>query len=91
MSGTALPAGGRSPFRRKGPNRPSVDNASRVLASTNRVPIQFTPVQGRHGPVQGLTHVIGDVVTIASPKLGELGNCVYHTDTIAPWTFRGRA
>jgi fumarylacetoacetate (FAA) hydrolase family protein len=47
----------------------------------------FAPVQDRHGPGQGFTHVIGDVVTIATPKLGALVNRVEHTDAIAPWTF----
>ncbi len=47
----------------------------------------FAPVQDRHGPGQGFTHVIGDVVTIATPKLGALVNRVERTDAIAPWTF----
>ncbi len=47
----------------------------------------FAPVQDRHGPGQGFTHAIGDVVTIANPRLGALVNRVEHTDRIAPWTF----
>ena len=47
----------------------------------------FAPVQDRHGPGQGFTHVIGDVVTIATPELGALVNRVERTDAIAPWTF----
>jgi fumarylacetoacetate (FAA) hydrolase family protein len=47
----------------------------------------FAPVQDRHGPGQGFTHVIGDVVAIATPKLGALVNRVERTDAIAPWTF----
>jgi fumarylacetoacetate (FAA) hydrolase family protein len=47
----------------------------------------FAPVQDRHGPGQGFTHAIGDVVTIATPKLGALVNRVERTDAIAPWTF----
>jgi fumarylacetoacetate (FAA) hydrolase family protein len=47
----------------------------------------FAPVQDRHGPGQGFTHAIGDVVTIATPRLGALVNRVEHTDKIAPWTF----
>jgi fumarylacetoacetate (FAA) hydrolase family protein len=47
----------------------------------------FAPVQDRHGPGQGFTHEVGDVVTIATPRLGALVNRVDHTDAIAPWTF----
>ena len=43
MSSTALSTAGRFPVRRKRPNRPSVDNASRLLASTKRVPVQCYP------------------------------------------------
>ena len=31
----------------------------------------FAPVQDRDGPGQGFTHKIGDIVTIAAPKLGQ--------------------
>jgi fumarylacetoacetate (FAA) hydrolase family protein len=51
----------------------------------------FAPVQDRRGPGQGFTHEIGDVVTVATPRLGALVNRVNHTDAIAPWTFGARA
>jgi fumarylacetoacetate (FAA) hydrolase family protein len=47
----------------------------------------FAPVQDRHGPGQGFTHAVGDIVTIANPKLGALVNRVEFADAIAPWTF----
>ena len=47
----------------------------------------FAPTKDRHGPGQGFTHMVGDVVTVATPKLGALVNRVEHTDRIAPWTF----
>ena len=47
----------------------------------------FAPTKDRFGPGQGFTHAVGDIVTIATPKLGALVNCVNHTDKIAPWTF----
>ncbi len=34
----------------------------------------FAPTQDRHGPGQGFTHVVGDVVTVATPQLGSLVN-----------------
>ena len=46
----------------------------------------FAPTQDRHGPGQGFTHVVGDVVTVATPKLGALVNRVRTSDTVAPWT-----
>jgi fumarylacetoacetate (FAA) hydrolase family protein len=51
----------------------------------------FAPTGDRLGPGQGFTHVVGDVVTIATPKLGSLVNRVERTDRIAPWTFGTRA
>jgi fumarylacetoacetate (FAA) hydrolase family protein len=51
----------------------------------------FAPTKDRLGPGQGFTHVLGDVVTIATPKLGALVNRVDHSDRIAPWTFGVRA
>jgi fumarylacetoacetate (FAA) hydrolase family protein len=47
----------------------------------------FAPTKDRHGPGQGFTHVVGDVVRIATPTLGELANRVVHTDQAARWTF----
>ena len=47
----------------------------------------FAPTKDRFGPGQGFTHAVGDIVTIATPKLGALVNRVNHTDRIAPWTF----
>ena len=49
MSSAALSTAGRFPVRRKRPNRPTVDNALRLLASTERV-----PVHAAHGDDPGL-------------------------------------
>ncbi|HVE49410.1 MAG TPA: fumarylacetoacetate hydrolase, partial [Casimicrobiaceae bacterium] len=51
----------------------------------------FAPTQDRHGPGQGFTHAVGDIVTISTPRLGALVNRVDHTDAIEPWTFGTRA
>jgi fumarylacetoacetate (FAA) hydrolase family protein len=51
----------------------------------------FAPVQDRRGPGQGFTHEIGDVVSVATPRLGALVNRVNRTDAIAPWTYGTRA
>jgi len=47
----------------------------------------FAPTQDRAGPGSGFTHKIGDVVTIASPKLGALQNRVDYCDALPPWNF----
>ena len=47
----------------------------------------FAPTQDRFGPGKGFTHAIGDVVTVATPKLGALVNRVNHSDKVTPWTF----
>jgi fumarylacetoacetate (FAA) hydrolase family protein len=51
----------------------------------------FAPTKNRHGPGQGFTHVVGDVVTVATPTLGALVNRVDTSDRIAPWTFGAAA
>jgi len=47
----------------------------------------FAPTQDRHGPGQGFTHVVGDVVSVSTPKLGTLVNTVTTSDLAPPWTY----
>ena len=47
----------------------------------------FAPIQDRHGPGQGFTHVVGDQVSIWTTGLGKLVNVVEHTDKVPAWTF----
>ena len=51
----------------------------------------FAPTQDRHGPGQGFTHVVGDIVTVSTPRLGTLANRVNTSDRVAPWTYGTRA
>jgi fumarylacetoacetate (FAA) hydrolase family protein len=51
----------------------------------------FAPTQDRHGPGQGFTHVVGDIVTVSTPKLGMLVNRVNTSDQVTPWTYGVRA
>jgi fumarylacetoacetate (FAA) hydrolase family protein len=51
----------------------------------------FAPTQDRHGPGQGFTHELGDIVTVATPALGTLVNRVSHSDTVTPWTYGSSA
>jgi fumarylacetoacetate (FAA) hydrolase family protein len=47
----------------------------------------FAPVKDRDAPGQGFTHHPGDVVTIASDRLGALVNVVTSCDRAPPWQF----
>ena len=47
----------------------------------------FAPIDDRDTPGEGFTHKVGDVVTIGSPKLGNLSNVVVHCADAEPWTF----
>ena len=47
----------------------------------------FAPTLDRFAPGKGFTHVVGDIVTVTTPRLGALVNRVNHSDKIAPWTF----
>jgi fumarylacetoacetate (FAA) hydrolase family protein len=51
----------------------------------------FAPTQDRLGPGQGFTHVIGDIVSVSTPRIGALVNRVNRSDRIEPWTFGVRA
>jgi fumarylacetoacetate (FAA) hydrolase family protein len=51
----------------------------------------FAPAQDRHGPGMGFTHVVGDVVTVSTPRLGTLVNRVNTSDRVAPWLYGTRA
>ncbi len=47
----------------------------------------FAPTEPRRPGGTGFTHMVVDVVSIRSPKLGTLTNTVNHCDKIEPWTF----
>ena len=64
-----------------GPNHDYPDGLMLFLGT------MFAPTQDRHGPGQGFTHVVGDVVTISAPELGALTNRVVHSDQAARWTW----
>ncbi|MGU3402637.1 fumarylacetoacetate hydrolase family protein [Methylobacterium brachiatum] len=51
----------------------------------------FAPIQDRHGPGLGFTHVENDRVVVASPELGRLVNRMRPCDACEPWTFGARA
>jgi fumarylacetoacetate (FAA) hydrolase family protein len=47
----------------------------------------FAPIEDRDTKGQGFTHKTGDIVTVSSPKLGNLSNRVVSTHDAEPWTF----
>ena len=75
-------------------SRDPVDLAAQAIGANHQYPdgfvlflgTMFAPVKDRHGPGQGFTHAVGDVVTVSTPSLGALANRVRTSDTVAPWT-----
>ena len=51
----------------------------------------FAPIEDRDAKGKGFTHKVGDIVTIASPRLGRLSNTIVHCADAEPWTFGARA
>jgi fumarylacetoacetate (FAA) hydrolase family protein len=47
----------------------------------------FAPIDDRDATGEGFTHKLGDIVTVASPKLGALVNRVGRSDQIPLWEF----
>jgi fumarylacetoacetate (FAA) hydrolase family protein len=47
----------------------------------------YAPVQDRHGPGQGFTHVDQDVVTVSTPRLGRLVNRMRRSGECEEWGF----
>ncbi|MEQ1806526.1 MAG: fumarylacetoacetate hydrolase family protein [Burkholderiaceae bacterium] len=46
----------------------------------------FAPTDDRGAAGQGFTHTLGDIVSVATPKLGALVNRVNHADKTEPWS-----
>ncbi len=75
--------------------RDPVDLAGQMLGAHHQYPdgavlycgTMFAPTQDRGAKGQGFTHKVGDVVTIASDKLGRLTNRMQLSPDCAPWTF----
>ncbi|HEY1721807.1 MAG TPA: fumarylacetoacetate hydrolase family protein [Magnetospirillaceae bacterium] len=76
-------------------SRDPLDLVAQTLSTTHQYPdgvalflgTMFAPIDDRHEKGAGFTHVVGDIVTIATPKLGALVNRVAHCDKIRPWSF----
>jgi fumarylacetoacetate (FAA) hydrolase family protein len=68
-----------------GPNHQYPDGVVLYLGT------MFAPIDDRGTKGQGFTHKKGDIVTIASPKLGHLSNRVVATHEAEPWTFGASA
>jgi fumarylacetoacetate (FAA) hydrolase family protein len=76
-------------------SRDPLDLAAQAIGATHRYPdglmlflgTMFAPTADRFGPGLGFTHMVGDVVTVHTPRLGALVNRVNHADKTEPWTF----
>jgi fumarylacetoacetate (FAA) hydrolase family protein len=80
-------------------SRDPLDLVSQAIGANHQYPdgfvlflgTMFAPTQDRHGPGQGFTHEIGDLVTVSTPRLGTLANRVNTSDKVAPWTYGAAA
>lgn len=76
-------------------SRDPLDLAAQLTGPHHRYPdgavlylgTMFAPVEDRDTPGQGFTHHDGDLVTIATPRLGALVNRVRASEACEPWTF----
>jgi fumarylacetoacetate (FAA) hydrolase family protein len=76
-------------------SRDPLDLAAQAIGKTHQYPdglmlflgTMFAPTVDRFAPGQGFTHLIGDVVTVHTPRLGALVNRVNHSNKTEPWTF----
>jgi fumarylacetoacetate (FAA) hydrolase family protein len=64
-----------------GPHHHYPDGAALFLGTL------FAPIEDRDAPGKGFTHKIGDIVTIAAPRLGSLVNRMRYSNECEPWTF----
>jgi fumarylacetoacetate (FAA) hydrolase family protein len=80
-------------------SRDPTDLVAQAMGGTHQYPdgmalmtgTLFAPTEPRKPGGAGFTHMVGDVVSIRSPKLGTLTNKVNHCDKIPPWTFGASA
>ncbi len=97
----ALTVEGQDNFRMEGRSslarisRDPLDLVAQTLSRNHQYPdglalftgTMFAPTDDRGSPGMGFTHKAGDIVTIASPRLGALVNRVTRTTEAPPWTF----
>ncbi len=97
----SLTVAGTDNFRLEGSSsmtriaRDITDLAGQMVNAHHRFPdgavlfcgTMFAPIDDRDAPGKGFTHKTGDIVTIATPKLGRLVNRIRPTDQCAPWEF----
>jgi len=76
-------------------SRDPLDLAAQTLGVHHQYPdgamlflgTMFAPIEDRHAPGQGFTHVLGDRTTVSAPALGALVNRMRRTDECERWTF----
>lgn len=76
-------------------SRDPADLAAQMLNENHQYPdgavlflgTMFAPIDDRFGDGGGFTHEIGDIVTIATPKLGTLANTMRLSCDCEPWRF----
>ncbi|MGE4218150.1 MAG: fumarylacetoacetate hydrolase family protein [Alphaproteobacteria bacterium] len=76
-------------------SRDIADLAAQTIGANHQYPdgamlftgTMFAPVKDRGAAGKGFTHSVGDIVTVASPRLGALVNRVTTSDRAEPWVY----
>lgn len=76
-------------------NRDPADLIAQTIGPAHQYPdglmlflgTMFAPTWNRDVRGRGVTHAVGDLVTVSTPRLGALVNRVNHKDRVRPWTY----
>jgi fumarylacetoacetate (FAA) hydrolase family protein len=76
-------------------SRDPADLVAQMIGASHQYPdgaalflgTMFAPIADRDAPGKGFTHKVGDIVTVAADKLGQLTNRMRHSRDCPPWVF----
>ena len=76
-------------------SRDPADLVAQMIGASHQYPdgavlflgTMFAPIADRDAPGKGFTHKVGDIVTVAADKLGQLTNHMRHSRDCPPWAF----
>jgi fumarylacetoacetate (FAA) hydrolase family protein len=76
-------------------SRDPADLVAQMIGASHQYPdgavlflgTMFAPVADRDAPGKGFTHKVGDIVTVAADRLGQLTNRMRHSRDCPPWAF----
>ena len=76
-------------------SRDPADLVAQMIGASHQYPdgaalflgTMFAPIADRDAPGKGFTHKVGDIVTVAADKLGQLSNRMRHSRDCPPWDY----